>query len=461
MDPDRSFPGARRLFYWIQCRLNHQPRLLRLGGKLLRRWPGLAPSGAVIARARAIEGMLRQPQVYLNSAHAHNGVAGEFLINMAFDKRYLDDKKLFRAVLPSPSLLGELSADHAKQRSQLIAPGLRVGFDLVNDYLIWVVHHAMRNAFGSAATTIETGALGLASDEAAQRRYLYELRQVAAQLFAGASSPIDVRQGALACSQSLQQRIDLALPQIEQVWRERLDSPPGDEAALQPAAAATSPPASAAATDFTALLNDRDTVRRTALGLSWVSFPVTVQAACLIVRELLARPAVYLALREQAAALGEQMWSDRAFRATVRDHLVELMRFRPVFPLLPRAVPRPMLFDTGANKLASARAGQSMLAFALAGLFDERVVAQPQTFCPFRPADASGEQANAWRDDSLRYLMFGSGDRACPGKEQAIEILISAMLGILSLAPLTWADTWGRRIGYDGPMVTRMRLKQR
>ena len=118
MEPDRSFPGVRRLFYWIQCRLNHQPGLLRLGGDLLRRWPGLAPSGAVVARARAIEDMLGQPQSYVNSAHAHNGVAGEFLINMAFDQRYLDDKKLFRAVLPSPTLLGELSADHARQRCQ-------------------------------------------------------------------------------------------------------------------------------------------------------------------------------------------------------------------------------------------------------------------------------------------------------------------------------------------------------
>jgi len=71
-------------------------------------------------------------------------------------------------------------------------------------------------------------------------------------------------------------------------------------------------------------------------------------------------------------------------------------------------------------------------------------------FCPHRHWGS---------DDGLRYLMFGYGDRQCPAKNHAVTILTSALIGLLTLPRLRWADRRGSRIGYDGPMITRIRLR--
>jgi hypothetical protein len=59
----------------------------------------------------------------------------------------------------------------------------------------------------------------------------------------------------------------------------------------------------------------------------------------------------------------------------------------------------------------------------------------------------------------VRYLMFGHGPRQCPAKAHALDILESALLGLLMLPKLRWADDGGERMRYDGPMVSRMRLR--
>jgi hypothetical protein len=154
VDLDRSLPGARRLYYWFACRLNHRPGLWRVVAALLRRWPGLLPNGSIIARTGVVTRLLRQPHRFLNSTHARNAVAGEFLIGMDFDQRYRNDHRLFTAILSAPEQISALSAVLASKRCRLVAAALEPGFDLVNDYLIWVVYHSLRQSFGAAGQLV-------------------------------------------------------------------------------------------------------------------------------------------------------------------------------------------------------------------------------------------------------------------------------------------------------------------
>ena len=198
--------------------------------------------------------------------------------------------------------------------------------------------------------------------------------------------------------------------------------------------------------------NNADFIERNAAGLAWVSHPVTVQSAALVLQELLARPRVYQQLRSKVAAMidASRVWQDDDFRKHVRDHVLELMRFRPIFPLLARDVPRDTEFETGARRNAQCRGGSRLTIWSIGALFDSGAVAKSSQFCPHRD----------WgKQESLRYLMFGYGERQCPAKEYAIEILTSALIGLLTLPEIRLADDAGKAIEYDGPLMSRMRVR--
>ena len=196
-----------------------------------------------------------------------------------------------------------------------------------------------------------------------------------------------------------------------------------------------------------------EALRSNAVGLAWVSHPVTVQGGALVVRELLGRRAVYRGLRADASALGDAVWTDADFRARVRGHVLELMRFRPVFPALARRVPRDTEFVSGARTNPLALAGSSVSVLSLGALFDDAASPDAGSYCPMRRV---GGKPEPWLT-----MMFGHGKRQCPAQDVALTILTSALIGLLLLPELTWADGWFSRIGYDGPMVSRMRLRAR
>jgi cytochrome P450 len=194
-----------------------------------------------------------------------------------------------------------------------------------------------------------------------------------------------------------------------------------------------------------------EAIERNALGLTWVSHPVTVQSAALVLQELLSRPSVYRALRSRAAIIGaSQVWQDDEFRKHVRDHVLELMRFRPIFPLLARDVPRYTELETGARRNAQCRGGAKVTMWSIGALFDPRAVKNSGKFCPHRD----------WGNhESLRYLVFGYGDRQCPAKEYALNILTSALIGLLTLPEVQLAHDDSKAIEYDGPLMSRMRVR--
>ena len=413
--PDPSAPLVRRLVYGFICWLNRHPRLIRAAGAWLRAWPSWG-GARVAARRVAVEQVLSRPASFANTSHAPNLVAGDFLIGMEPGPRYDADKAVFKSVLASLNVQADADLE-ARRRIQHLGSGPHLKtFDLVEQYLVWVVLRALVPGFGAAADMVVAGTRDCNPDEKLALHYMLEVRHVAANLFGGASAPADVQRRAEMSAASLHARMQKSLPELSMSWR---------GAARQP---------------FEAL-------HRNAMGLAWVSHPVTVQAAALVVQELLGRRAEYQSLRKEALALGEVVWTDAGFRTLVRQHVLELMRFRPVFPALARDVPRQTEFMSGARPNPVCPAGSSVTVLSLSAMFDQS--ATPD-------ADAYHPQRDWGKQEAARYLMFGFGDRQCPAKEEALGILTSALIGVLTLPELRLAGPWGRPVQYDGPMVRRM-----
>jgi cytochrome P450 len=247
---------------------------------------------------------------------------------------------------------------------------------------------------------------------------MLEIRYVAGQLLAGSLATLDLRRRAEACGDALQARIDRVTGTIGAAWGVK-----GSSADIE----------------------------RNAVGLAWISHPVTVQSGALVVQELLGRPKVYDELWSRADRLGEPaVWTDPGFRKTVRNHVLELMRFRPIFPLLARDVPRDTEMTTGSRQNAGCPGGGKVSLLSIAALFDSRVVPKSGRYCPDRDWGS---------EDALRYLMFGYGYRQCPARDYAVEILTSALIGLLTLPRLQLARGDGKAIAYDGPLMLCMRMR--
>ena len=197
-------------------------------------------------------------------------------------------------------------------------------FDLIDDYLIWVVFRAIKPIFGAAAGQVAAGVGGHTDDQGLQRQYLLQIRYVAGQLLGGGVATLDAQRRADVAADGLRARMKAMRSDIEKAWG--VSMPPAD-------------------------------VERNAVGMSWISHPVTVQSAALVVQELLSRPKIYRRLLAMAQAAEGGVWADDKFRDVVRDHVLELMRFRPVFPLLARNVPRDTGFETGGREDAECPAG--------------------------------------------------------------------------------------------------------
>jgi cytochrome P450 len=417
--PDALPPGFRRLSYGFFCWFIRSPAVLRGTGWLLRLWPSFGGLFGFVARAHSVTGVLTRPKSFSSTAHAADLVAGDYLIAMDPGPTYDADRALLDARL---EFLKDIQAvaDGEAQRLvvELKQSGERPAFDLIDDYLTWIAFRAISPVFGTAADKLAVGEGGDIRDHRLLRQYLMEIRYVAGQLLGGSSSPIDMRGRAELCGDALRARVSAVADDLRRSWNVYLPS---------------------------------EAIERNALGLTWVSHPVTVQSAALVLQELLSRPSVYRALRSRAAIIGAaQVWQDDEFRKHVRDHVLELMRFRPIFPLLARDVPRDTELETGARRNAQCRGGTKVTMWSIGALFDPRAVENSGQFCPHRDWGSH---------ESLRYLVFGYGDRQCPAKEYALNILTSALIGLLTLPEVRLAHDDGKAIEYDGPLMSRMRVR--
>ncbi|TQF28678.1 hypothetical protein [Bradyrhizobium sp. UNPA324] len=420
-EPDALPPGARSLSYGVFCWLNRHITVLRALGALLRRWPAIGGRFGLVARASAVKDVLMRTRSFSNTAHAANMVSGDYLIGMDPGPTYSADRDLVHARLAALDVPADSDAE-AQRRIKALRGRGAAGFDLIDEYLMWVVFRAMRPLFGAATGAVVAGSVTDASkgdvDEDLQRQYMLEIRYVAGQLLAGSLATLDLRRRAEACGDALQARIDRVTGTIGAAWGVKSSSAD---------------------------------IERNAVGLAWISHPVTVQSGALVVQELLGRQKVYDELWSLADKLGEPaVWADPEFRKIVRNHVLELMRFRPIFPLLARDVPRDTEMTTGARQNAGCPGGGKVSLLSIAALFDSRVVPQSGRYCPDRD----------WgNEDALRYLMFGYGYRQCPARDYAVEILTSALIGLLTLPRLQLARGEGKAIAYDGPLMLCMRMR--
>jgi hypothetical protein len=404
--------------YRLLSRLIHQPRLLRFAAAALRGKPSFARLARVVAERDAVNAVFQRTLSFSSTAIASNLRAGEFVIGMDKDRRHDAERALLERVLPSPSDLRNASIQHSQLAIDKLRNGVSDRFDLV-EYMVGVAWGALSKAFGPAATAIagtDPGNSLLPSKE-----FVAQLRSLGAHLIVGAVAPDSVREEADVKAADLNKCIQGKLNSLAGTWGLPL-------------------PASA------------DLIERNAVGLMWVSHPATVQACALLMQELLGRRAVLDDLSRQAQKLEALAWSDQAFRDQLKEHVLELLRFRPPFPILIRDVPRDTWFDVGAGFPAGfAKAGSQVTLLTVGAMFDDDAMelGNASAYVPGR----------VFKVPDDRYLMFGMGERACIAKYHVPEILVSALAGLLTLKRLRWARHVFGRIDYDGPTISSMWLK--
>ncbi|MGS5086291.1 cytochrome P450 [Hydrogenophaga sp. A37] len=405
------------LLYRVYCWVMRQPRLLRLVAAMLRRWPLASQWAPVVARRDAVVAALLRPGSFSNVAHAPNLVAGEFSIGMEDGPRYHAERKTLEAMLRTGRRLGQFSAVLARRRIRGWTKGAEHGhFDLVDDYLAPLVWRTMKRSFGPAGNALAQGVSG-ADPERVEQQLFLELRHVAAHLVVGGVATPGTQARAEEAGHALNRRVGARLGEVSQALGPRLPT-----------------------------CSHAD-IHRNTVGLMWVSHPVAVQAGVHLMVELLRRREWHLKLREQARTPA-MPWLDPALRQTVRDVVLELLRFRPVFPLVARAVPSATAFDAGDVRPAAVSAGRSMLLMVIGAMFDPAATERPGEFRP-------GREWNRNADD--RYMVFGYGHRRCPGQEHALEMLTSMVIGLL-LLPHPCRLAHRKALAHDGPAVAHLHL---
>ncbi len=383
----------------------HQPVALRSLAALVRNSPALRSRLRMVAARDDVAGVFQRPTAFSNSAQRPNLVTGDFAIGMESGSRQACERALLMRRLPSPGDFAMRSAAESRRIVDSLRAGSARRFDLVGDYMAPVVWQAMSGAFGGALPTLAPG-----------DPMFRHLRHVGAHLIVGGVATEAVQRRATHSAAELTAWVRAQLPALQAAWD-------------LPGAA------------------HRDEVARNAVGMMWVGHPATVQCGALVMQELLARPRVLRALVGEVGQCADP-WRDGPLRDRLGQHVLELLRFRPPFPILQREVPRDVLY--GADGASRATAGAPLTVLTIGALFD--------------PAAHAGTSPEVYDPDRVfvhphdRFMIFGGGRRHCIAGEQVVETLVSALIGLLQLPGVRWADPWWRRLRYDGPSIASARL---
>jgi cytochrome P450 len=386
----------------------HQPRLLRFIARTAQQQPWFARLGKMVASRDDVVGAFDRPLAFSSTAHRPQLVAGDFMMGMESGPRHSAERSLLVSHLPKPGEFERCAVQESRKRIDALRAGPVRAFDLIDDYMVPVAWQAIGGAFGAALPTLAPG-----------DPMLLNLRYVGAHLIAGGVATEAVQERARRSAAELNAWARQYMDQLYPLW--------SDGGKFSP-----------------------DVVARNVVGMLWVGHPATAQSGALIMQELLARrsdPALK-ALAGQVRTHADP-WSDQDLRAKVKLHVLELLRFRPPFPILTRDVRRDTLY--GADGKSRAKGGSTLTLMAIGAMFDPAATREP-------PDDYVPERSFFHSKDD-RHLLFGWGARQCPGRDPVVEILAAALLGLLQLPRLDWADPWWRRMRYDGPIVSSMRLK--
>jgi len=401
------------LSYRLVSAAFHQPRLLRLLATVVRNSKKRSSTARIAANVEAVRDVLAREASFSHGYYPSVMIDGAFLIGQRSGQAHASKRACLHALLPTPQEVAQATVkvlpklrDAAQQRVDS-----RNTFDLIEDYMAPLVWQAIRLAYGAGAfcATLD-------------RELLLAARWVGAQLMIGSFATADVLQRALRSAAVLDAKFGRERPNFKAGW------------------------ASCGSSESERI--------RDAIGLMWVGHPATTQAGALIVQELLTRPAEYKRLRqEMQKAGGPNAIGTAHWRAALRNHVLELLRFRPPFPLLGRLVPRQAAFVRDHNGRIGEVLPGRMSVLTIGALFDPAAQREdPDAYVPCRHFYCN--------DD--RYLMFGAGPRDCIAREQVIEILITALGGLLAIdggqRPLR-APRWKSPRAYDGPLIVAMPLR--
>ena len=402
----------------VWCFLMRQPRLLRVFAAAVRRWPMLAHMLPVVARRDAVVAAFRRSATFSNTAHAPNLVAGAFSIGMQEGPHYRSERATLEAMLLPPAQLGRTCAELTRQWTETLQQGAAGDrFDLVDDCLGPLIWRTMKACYGDAGDALASGHPGANSAEAAEKQLFLNLRHVASHLVVGGVATSRVQCRAEAAGAALNQCVHAQKDLVRQAFASRLPDRPDA------------------------------VIHRNTVGLMWVSHPVAVQAGVHLMLELIQRQEWHMKLKLQVAEAGEKAWHDEGLRRHIRLVILELLRFRPPFPIVVRDVPRAAFFEAGGERPAQVKAGRSMKLMVIGAMFDPAAVDRPGDFLPYR----------TWRHEDDRYMVFGHGDRRCPGSEHVLEMLTSLLVGLLML-PRPCRLAGRKAMVYDGPAAAHLHL---
>ncbi len=400
----------KRLLYRLTIVLYHQPDLLRWAGMVLRRWPMLAGRFRILAEPASVIAAFHRPASLTNASKRPYLPAGEFAIGMEPGPRHDVERAFLKRLLPPAEQIAGVCSDEVGQRLAWLRARLQADFDLVDDYLRPVVWRAIQLTLGPVADRFTDAR----EDQRAWHLAMDQLACLATHMVTGPSEPATMTARTQRAAASLRRSISQIGDALETQFHQ------------------ADPP-------------DTPSIARNAAGLMMVAHPATVQAGALMMQELLARPVQYARLRAQAAQAASQGKSAQ-FRESLRDEVLDLLKARPPFPILVRAVPRDTWIDVGNGRAYPVRAGASVKLLTAAAMDDQCATG------------SSGADAGCPAGAGPADMVFGLGGHDCIGREQALQILVCALAGLLELGPLRYHDGWLRRIRYEGVRIKRMRL---
>ena len=385
----------------------HQPGLLRLVAWVARRQPWFGRMIKAAATRNDVVSTFERQQAFSSTSHRPNLIAGDFVMGMESGARHSAERRLIEAQFPPAQDFGTHAAAEARRCSEALLNGAAHDFDLIDDYMVPVAWQAISGAFGARLPQLPPG-----------DPLLMDLRYLGAHLIVGPVATEAVQKRARDSAAAVNAWVRSNIEPLQQAWT------------------------------HSGLAPGREDVARNVVGMLWVGHPATAQSGALIMQELLAR------WRDpKVAGFVDRVrghpdpWSDAGLRDEAKGHVLEALRLRPPFPILTRDVRRDTL--TGADGEGRVKGGTRYTILGIGAMSDPAAMRDPQVYRPGR----------MFRNVQDRYLMFGWGARQCPGRDPVVEILASALLGIVRLPRLQWGAPWWRRMQFDGPIISGMRLR--
>ncbi|SFM33545.1 Cytochrome P450 [Variovorax sp. OV329] len=398
-----------RLRYRGVAAIIHQPDLLRLLAWVARKQPWFGRLIQAAATRADVVSTFERSLAFSSVSHRPNLIAGDFVIGMETGVRHAAERALLQAQFPPAQDFGAHAAAEARRRSDALLAGPARVFDLIDDYMVPLAWQGISGAFGARLPHLEPG-----------DPMLMNLRYLGAHLIVGPVATEAVQKRARESAAEVNAWVRWHIEPLREAWTHDGFAP------------------------------DREAVARNVVGMLWVGHPATTQSGALVMQELLPRwrhPEV--AEFVERVRRHDDPWSDPSLRQQARDQVLEALRMRPPFPILTRAVKRDTL--TGAHGEGSAKGGGRYTVMGIGAMSDPAAMQDPEAFRPGRQ----------FKDPRDRFLMFGWGARQCPGRDPVVEILASALLGIVRLPGLDWADPPWRRVQFDGPIISGLRLRLR